>query len=138
MPKSHTEQLLRQMMYGFWIRTRQDPPRAVRWEPQEHEDGRQSFRGKGWIEVLPHGVQRAAERFHAADVEMAGPHEWLTYYPATGEPLCGWMEVPGQYCPRLRRVTDDVIQPFCPKHQAELEGSVGEENHGIDESGTGG
>lgn len=119
-----------QMTYGFWIRTRQDPPRAVRWEPQVREDGTVTNRGRGWVEVLPHGATREAERFLAADVELAGPHEWLSYYPGPEEPVCGWgrPRLPRgnmQYCPR-QRAGDD---PFCKKHMAELEGSEGEEEH---------
>lgn len=126
MVESVNEQLLKAQAWGFWVRTKLAPHRAVRWEPQFHEDGRRSFRGQNWVEVLPQGTDRIPERFFAADVERAGPHEWLTYYPHPQEPVCGWAREPGvaQYCPRLRG--DE--QPFCPKHMAELEAPQGEEN----------
>lgn len=130
--------LVQLQKYGFWIRTKQTPYRAVRWEVQTHDDGRQKYRGRNWVEVRAHGDTHEPERFYGADVEPAGPHEWLAYYPAADEPLCGWMVEAGKYCPRERAVTDDAIQPFCPKHQAELEeSSEGEETHGEDESGAG-
>lgn len=130
MPKPMTEQLIRAMRYGFWVRTKQDPVRQVRWEPQRHEDGRQSFRGRNWVEVLPHGERRPPERFAAADVVLAGPSDALPYYPAADEPVCGWGR-PGlpdgqmHYCPRTREPND----PFCPQHTAELNSSEGEEPH---------
>jgi hypothetical protein len=127
MTKSLTERMLDSMRYGFWVRMKLHPFRAVRWEPDRHEDGRQTFRGKNWVEVLAHTEDREPERFHAADVELAGPHEWMHYYPAANEPVCGWMVEPGKYCPRSRAVTGDAIQPFCPKHQAEL--TAGEESN---------
>lgn len=131
MTKPLNERLQDMAKLGFWIRTKQEPYRAVRWEPQRHEDGRQKFRGQNWVEVLRHGATRPAERFYGADVEPAGPHEWLSYYPAVHEPVCGWgrPRLPDgvmQYCPRTREVTDGAIQPFCAKHQLELQG---EEEH---------
>jgi hypothetical protein len=131
--KSQTEKLLEMQRWGFWIRTKQTPPRAVRWDPQRHEDGRRSFRGANWVEVLPHGVTREPERFFAADVEHAGPHEWMTYFPMVGEPICGWAKdsTGRQFCPRRRE--DD--QPFCPKHMTELESSTAEESHGRGQEG---
>lgn len=137
MTKSGAEKVLDLTRYGFWVRTKLAPFRAVRWEEQRHEDGRQSYRGKNWVEVLPHGEDREPERFFTADVETAGPHEWLEYYPAVREPVCGW----GQprmphgktlFCPAARRGDD----AFCPKHMAVLN----EERNldGAQEPGTGG
>jgi hypothetical protein len=125
--KDGTQKLIDMQRWGFWIRTKQTPHRAVRWETQRHEDGRESFRGRNWVEILPHGEDRTPERFFTADVEYAGPYEWLSYYPDINTPLCGWgerREAHGaiQYCPRKR--TEG--QPFCPKHTLEL---VGEESH---------
>ncbi len=132
------ERLLQMRTYGFWIRTKLAPYRAVRWEDQAHGDGRQSFRGKNWVEVLPHGEDREPEHFFTADVEPVGPHEWLSYYPGADEPVCGWgrPRLPDgamQYCPRQR----DEGQPFCDKHMMEL---LKEERNlsGEDESGAGG
>lgn len=121
MTKSGAEKLLAVQAYGFWIRTKQAPFRAVRWEQQLREDGRQSFHGKRWIEILPHGEDREPEHFYTADVEPVGPHEWLTYYPAVDEPICGWgrprlPEGQMQYCPRLR----EADEAFCRTHMAEL------------------
>lgn len=121
--------LIRAQKYGFWVGTKLMPRRAVRWEATVHEDGRTSLRGRNWVEVLEHGETRQPERFHAADVELVGPSEWLTYYPGVEEPVCGWMDRPGHYCPRAREVTDGAVQPFCPRHEAELQGSEGEEEH---------
>ena len=140
MTKSRTEQLIDSYKWGFWVRTKVAPFRAVRWEPQKHKDGqRQSFRGRNWVEVIPHGEDREPERFFAVDVEYAGPHEWLDYYPALNEPVCGWgrPRLPAgdmQYCPRLR----EKDQPFCQKHLHELLADVEERNlSGEDESGVG-
>jgi len=133
--KSLTERMLEAQRYGFWIRTKLNPYCAVRWEPATHDDGRATYRGRNWVEVLPHGEIREADRYFAADVELVGPHEYLSYYPAVNEPVCGWMVEPGKYCPRPRGVTSEAIQPFCPKHQAEL--SAGEESNGAQESGVG-
>lgn len=115
------KRLLDQMAYGFWVRTKQAPHRAVRWAPQRHDDGRESFRGKGWTEVLEHGEDREPEQFYGADVELVGPHEWLDYYPATNEPVCGWgrPRLPKgemQYCPRRR----EEGEPWCRLHMHEL------------------
>ena len=128
MPRPMAEKLINAMKYGFWVRTKQDPPRMVRWVPQTHEDGRQSLRGRNWVEVLPHGERRVPERFNVADVELAGPHEWLAYYPAVHQPVCGWgrPRLPDGatvYCPRTREENN----PFCNQHTAELTGSAGEE-----------
>lgn len=128
MTKSGAERLLQMQGYGFWVRTKTAPYRAVKWDPQRHEDGRQSFRGRNWVEVLPHGIHRAPERFFTADVEAAGPHEWLSYYPPTTELICGWGDTthtPVRYCPRKRT----QAEPFCRKHMAELT-KVGEEDAG--------
>jgi hypothetical protein len=131
MTKSVNEYMLDQMRWGFWIRTKQDH-RAVRWEDQRHEDGRQSFRGRNWVEVLPHDDSgREPERFFGADVELAGPYQRLSYYPAHDEPVCGWQEAEwraaGEYCPRVReRQADGELEPFCRKHMTELQG---EETH---------
>lgn len=128
--------LIRLQKFGFWIGTKQTPRRAVRWEPKERPDGRQTYRGKNWVEVLEHGVSREPERFYGADVEAVGPSEWLTYYPAVNEPICGWRELrdagtgPQEwYCPRIRPVNNESVQPFCARHEAELNGSEGEETH---------
>jgi len=128
--KGVTPTLLQQMAYGFWVRSKQTR-RAVRWEPQRHKDGRQSFRGRGWVEVLEHGATRAPEKFHAADVELVGPHQWLDYYPGVDEPVCGWAKEPGrnEFCPRQRHEGE----PFCRRHMAELNDSAGEETHGESE-----
>lgn len=126
MTKSLTERMLDAQRWGFWVRTKLNPHSAVRWVGPKHEDGRQSYRGKNWVEVLPHGEDREPDRYFAADVELVGPHEYLSYYPAVNEPVCGWMVEQGKYCPRLREITSQAIQPFCPKHQAEL--SAGEES----------
>lgn len=120
-------ELLRAQAWGFWVVTKQEPRRAVHWIQAQHEDGRPSLRGRNWVEVLEHGVTRDPETFHGADVELAGPHEWLTYYPAVDEPVCGWgrPRLPDgsmQYCPRQR----EAEQPFCRKHMTELQG---EETH---------
>lgn len=124
--------MIRNMKFGFWVGTRQAPRRAVKWEPTRLEDGRETLRGKNWVEVMEHGESREPERFHGADVENVGPHEWLTYYPAVNEPVCGWMESEGQYCPRPRAVTSDAVQPFCRRHEDQLQG---EEEHGGEEQG---
>ena len=121
MTKSGAEKLLDLERYGFWTRTKQPPYRRVRWEPQTHEDGRQSFRGQNWVEVLAYGEDRDPMRFHTADVETENPSVWLTYYPAVTEPICGWgrPHLPDgavKYCPRPR----DADNPFCPTHMAEL------------------
>lgn len=113
--------LIRQQQFGFWIGTKQAPRRAVRWEKTFKEDGRETLRGKNWVEILPHGESRTPERFFAADVELIGPHEWLEYYPAVDEPVCGWgrprlPEGEMQYCPRTR----EESEPFCRTHMAEL------------------
>lgn len=125
-------ELIRLQKYGFWIGTKQSPRRAVRWEAQTSPEGRQKFRGRNWVEVLEHGVSREPERFFGADVEAVGPHELLAYYPAVDEPVCGWMSEPGKYCPRPREVTDGAIQPFCRRHESELQGE--ESNAGEDSS----
>ena len=125
--------------YGFWVRMRRAPFSAVRWEAQTREDGRPSYRGKNWVEVLPHGVTREPERLYTADVETAGPHEWLDYYPGADEPVCGWgrPRLPDggmQYCPRMR----EEGQPFCQKHLHELLDDDEERNlSGEDEPGPG-
>lgn len=113
--------LIRAQKFGFWVGTKTSPRRAVRWKPTTLKDGRETLRGKNWVEVLPHGESRTPERFFAADVELIGPHEWLDYYPGVDEPVCGWgsPRMPQnrmQYCPRLREET----QPFCQRHTAEL------------------
>lgn len=131
--KSGAEKLLDLQRYGFWLRTKRPPFRAVRWEAQAHEDGRQSFRGRNWVEVLPQGATWEAERFFSADIEAAGPHEWLTYLPGTREPVCGWGKprLPDgemQYCPRSR--TDD--NAFCRLHMAEM--ARGEEKDAREEA----
>lgn len=124
-------EMLNAQKLGFWIATKRGPRRAVRWEPAQHEDGRTTMRGRNWVEVREHGSIHTAERFHGADVEMVGPHEWLTYYPAADEPICGWgrprlPEGDMQYCPRLRAQD----QAFCARHMSELQG---EETNGTRE-----
>lgn len=131
-------ELIRAQAFGFWVVTKQNPRRAVRWEEARHEDGRVSTRGRNWVEVLEHGTTREPERFYKADVELAGPHEWLTYYPAVNEPVCGWGKprLPDgsmQYCPRQR----EQDQPFCRRHMTELEGSEREEPHAPGEAAAG-
>ena len=116
------ERYLNEMRRGFWVRTRQDPPRAVKWDPKLTPSGRPTYRGDRWVEVLPYGTRRAPERFYAADVTLAGPHEHLAYYPAVDEPVCGWGYGDGTFCPRMRSVLDGVPQVFCPRHEAELQG----------------
>jgi len=115
---SGAEKLLRLEAYGFWTRTKNAPYRAVQWEPQTHEDGRQSFRGRNWVEVLPHDDGGESKRFLTSEVETVGPNEWLDYYPSTDSMICGWewWDKPGAYCPRKR----EVVEPFCPKHMIEL------------------
>lgn len=113
--------LIRAQRFGFWIATKLAPRRAVRWEATRLEDGRETLRGRNWVEVLPHGEKRVPLRFFAAEVEHVGPHEWLTYYPAVDEPVCGWgrprlPEGEMQYCPRIREEDD----PFCRMHMSEL------------------
>lgn len=130
MPTDRNLALTRAQKFGFWVGTKQTPRRAVRWEAARHEDGRESRRGRVWVEVLPTGSSRAPQRFFAADVELVGPHEWLTYHPGADEPVCGWgrPRLPDggmQYCPKGR----EEDQPFCRTHMAELEGSEGEETH---------
>lgn len=124
--------------WGFWIGTKASPRRAVKMVPERHEDGRESRRGRIWVEVLEHGSRREPERFYGADVEIIGPHEWLTYYPAVNEPVCGWREIrdagdgPKEwYCPRRREVTEGAFQPFCRRHEYEagLQSPEGEESH---------
>jgi hypothetical protein len=88
------------------------------------------------VEVLPHGEDREPDRYFAADVELVGPHEYLHYYPAVNEPVCGWMIESGKYCARSRAVTDERIQSFCARHEAEL--TAGEETNGEDQHGTDG
>lgn len=123
--------LLEQIKFGFWVRTKVAPFRAVRFQALRHPDGRESRRGRVWVEVLEHGVTREPGKFLTAEVELAGPHEWLDYYPAVNEPVCGWgrPRLPDgemQYCPRHRK--EDAA--FCRRHMEELEGSEGE---GIDD-----
>jgi len=127
--------LIRVQKYGFWIGTKSAPRRAVRWEPKERPDGRQTYRGRNWVEVLEHGVSREPERFYGADVEAVGPHEWLTYYPAAGEPVCGWgrPRLPDggmQYCPRIRQ--DD--KPFCRMHETEIQGEESDAGEDVSHS----
>lgn len=125
-------EMIRALKFGFWVREKKSR-RAVRWEAARHPDGRESLRGRNWVEVLPHGEEREPERFFAADVELAGPHDYLTYYPAADEPVCGWSEKPGEFCPRVReRAADGNLEPFCRKHQTHIQG---EEPHGEDQSG---
>lgn len=139
MTKSGAEKLLDLERYGFWTRTKNQPFRAVRWEASVRDDGRQSFHGKNWVEVLAHGEEKEPQRFYTADVEAAGPSEWLEYYPAVNEPVCGWgrPRLPHggmQYCPRKR----EEGQPFCQKHIHELLDETEERNlSGEDQSGTG-
>lgn len=123
-------ELIRAMKFGFWVGTKLMPRRAVRWESATRDDGRATLRGRNWVEVLPIGERRSAERFFAADVELVGPSEWLDYYPAADEPICGWgrPRLPDgriQHCPRSRE--DD--QAFCRRHMTELTSSEGEEEH---------
>jgi hypothetical protein len=124
--------LIQQQAYGFWVRTKQTR-RAVRWSAQLNDKGNVTYRGRNWVEVLEHGAERPPERFYGADVELAGPHEWLDYYPSADEPVCGWQEVPGsqQYCPRRR----EQDEPFCRKHMSELQG---EDNHAREGEGEAG
>lgn len=128
MPHPLNDRILRMQKFGFWVRTKLSPHRAVKWEPETTEDGRQTQRGQRWVEVLAHGERRIPKRFYAAEVEAVGPHEWLSYYPAVDEPVCGYMEAEGRYCPRARAITSDAIQPWCPKHEAELSAPPGEES----------
>lgn len=128
--------LIQAQKYGFWIGTKRAPRKAVRWEPTRHEDGRETLRGRNWVEVLEHGSRREPERFYGADVEAVGPSEWLTYYPAVNEPVCGWRElrdagngVREWYCPRVRVVSEGAFQAFCARHETELSSSEGEETH---------
>lgn len=136
--------LIEAQKWGFWVGTKQAPRRAVRWEETQHEDGRTTLRGRNWVEVLAdgHGGD-TPERFFGADVEMVGPHEWLTYRPTTDEPVCGWgrPRLPDgvmQYCPRTRRVAHGQTEAFCPAHMRELSAPEGEEAHAGQEPGPGG
>lgn len=133
--------MIRAQKFGFWVGTKRTPRRAVRWEPTLLEDGRESLRGRNWVEVLAYGHERQEpERFFGADVELVGPAEWITYYPAVDEPICGWgrPRLPGgdmQYCPRTRRVAEGQLEAFCPAHMRELHALEGEEkNAGEDDS----
>lgn len=124
--------------FGFWVGTKRAPRRAVRWEATRLDDGRETLRGRNWVEVLPQGQNRNPERFFASEVEMVGPDEWLTYFPALNEPVCGWgrPRLPKgemQYCPRTVREADGQREAFCPRHMRELQAPEGEENHGEDE-----
>lgn len=115
--------LVKQQKYGFWVRTKNAPHRAVRWEAPPRDDGSPSFRGRNWVEIREHGATHEPMRFYAKDVEVRGPHEWLTYYPEAGSPICGWgrPRLPRgdmQYCPRVR----EADEPFCRAHMAELQG----------------
>lgn len=131
--------LIEAQRWGFWVGTRRAPRRAVRWETTRLEDGRETRRGRNWVEILPHGSTREPERFFASDVEYVGPAEWLTYYPAVDEPICGWgrarPEGGMQYCPRSCRETDDgEREAFCPAHMRELSAPEGEEQHDAGEA----
>lgn len=132
--------MIRAQRLGFWVGTKRMPRRAVRWEPARHADGRESLRGRQWVEVLATGRERdTPERFFAADVELVGPSEWLTYHPATDEPVCGWgrPRLPTgamQYCPRLRREADGQLEAFCPVHMRELNAPEGEEENAAGEA----
>lgn len=136
--------LIRAQKFGFWIGTKRTPRRAVRWEPTRLEDGRESLRGRNWVEVRAIGSEADPERFFAADVELVGPHEWLIYPPAVTEPVCGWgrPRLPDgnmQYCPRirLRHISEDgQWEAFCPTHMRELQAPEGEEERAAHESGS--
>lgn len=137
MTKSLNERLLEHQKWGFWVGTKALPRKAVRWDPQFHEDGRQKFRGCNWVEVLAHGATHTPETFYGADVEAVGPYERLTYYPAVDEPVCGWQEAEwmetGEYCPRVReRASDGSLEAFCRQHQAVL-AATGEESNAREE-----
>lgn len=140
MTKSGAERLLDAERWGFWTRTKQAPFRAVIWDAPPREDGKRSFHGKGWVEVLAYGEDREPKWFYTADVEAAGPHEWLEYYPDPTSPVCGWgrprlPEGGIQYCPRKR----EEGQPFCQRHIHELLDDTEERNlSGEDQSDTGG
>lgn len=122
MTRSGAEKLIDLYRYGFWVSTKQAPRRVVRWDAPLRDDGRASYHGKNWVEVLPHGVSREPERFYTADVEYVSPAEWLDYYPGVTEPICGWgrPRLPDgkmQYCPRLR----EAGEPWCAKHKHEMD-----------------
>lgn len=130
--KALNERFLDMIRLGFWMRTKQPPYRAVKWSVALHPDGRQTFRGRRWVEVLAHGEEgREPSTFFGEEVTPAEPTQWLDYYPAVDEPVCGWgrPRLPDgemQFCPQPR--TEG--QAFCPRHITELNGSEGEENHG--------
>ncbi len=116
--------------FGFWIGTRRQPRKAVRWDQQYREDGKRLMRGANWVEIMPQDEYgtRDPDRFFAADVETVGPYEWLPYYPHPDEPVCGWgrprlPEGGMQYCPRPRREgPDGKPEAFCPQHMREIQG----------------
>lgn len=137
MPADRNLALARAQRFGFWIGTKLDPRRAVYWQVTYDDQGRMKRKGRNWVEVLPHGVSREPARFAAAEVEMVGPHEWLTYYPEADAPICGWgrPRLPDgamQYCPKDR----EEGEPFCRAHMAELQSSEGEEQNGPGEDGS--
>ncbi len=129
-PRDANDTFQRARKFGFWIRTKREPYRAVRWEQQFHPDGRRIMRGRNWVEIMPyaqHGT-REPERFYAADVEAVGPHEWLPYFPHPDEPVCGWgkprlPEGGMQFCPRTPKEGEDgKPEAFCPLHMQEIQG----------------
>lgn len=134
-PRDANYRLTQAQKLGFWIGTKRDPRRAVRRIQAVRKDGKQSTRGRLWVEILPYDEygNRDPERFNAADVEHVGPHEWLTYYPHPDEPVCGWgrprlPEGGMQFCPRPRREGQDgKLEAFCPQHMRELRGE--EQDH---------
>lgn len=127
-PRDANFHLHQAQKFGFWIGTKREPRRAVRWQQTFREDGRRSLRGPNWIEIMPYDQygKREPERFYAADVENVGPHEWLSYYPHPDEPVCGWgrprpPEGVMQFCPRPReRGESGALLAFCPQHMGEF------------------
>jgi len=117
-PRERNIQLLRAAARGMWIRTIQPPYVAVKWVPDTKDDGRTTFRGQRWQEILPVGPRRRARLFRAQDVTWAPISESLSYPPAGNEPVCGFMLAAppeGAYCSRAAQEGK-----LCPKHEAEV------------------
>jgi hypothetical protein len=118
-PKPRNVRLQATVKYGFWIRTKLDPIRAVKWAPETLPDGRTRVNGRCWQEILASGATHEPEHFLGVDVTPAPATEPMPYAPAPGEPVCGWrlaQEAPGgarQYCPR-----SVVPGELCTPHAA--------------------
>lgn len=118
-PKPRNVRLQATTKYGFWIRTKLDPIRAVKWAPETLPDGRTRVNGRCWQEVLPATAPtREPVHFLGDEVTPAPPTEPMPYAPAPGEPVCGW-QLEGssgeaqRYCPR-----SVVPGELCAPHAA--------------------